>query len=76
MRGWYGGLENPRAWIKADDPRPVKRMAHTPSGNAAADGYTRHARRSVYDAPGSFRSADDADRFDKMMGGYPAPYDD
>ena len=71
MRGLYGTGNLP-AYIEADDPRPVVREKYKPNGNAAVDGFTRHARRAPYGAPGDFTSAEDADRYADMMDGMPS----
>lgn len=53
MRGGDGFLPS---YIKATDPRPVKREKAKPTGNAAKDGYTRYSRRAPWGAPGDFAS--------------------
>lgn len=74
MSRYYGVAGLQQAW-HMDPNRPVKRYPATPTGDAAVDGFTRYARRSVYDAPGTFRSAEDADRMDKLMADIPTVND-
>lgn len=74
MRGYYG-TENLPTTAYCKPNRPHERESYKPTGNAAADGFTRTSRRSVHDAPGTFRSAADADRMDELMADYPVVND-
>lgn len=70
MRGYGDGCLPSHA--RAKDPRPVERVKAAPSGDAAKDGYTRHARRAPWGAPGDFASASEITRYDDMMDKYPS----
>ncbi len=61
--------------FKLKDPRPVEREKAEPTGNAAKDGYTRHARRRPKGVPGDFMDPGEREKYDELTALFP-PYED